>query len=905
MAFRILCISNKPDWIASLHKNLAGDFVDYEIESTDDIGRLSDSKAGFNLIIMNRDTAAAQDLLTTANLSEIPPIIQLSDNHLVEKIPVSTPHIPSSFYLSEDNTHELLEIIKQCAKNEWKASQYIGNDAGPKEGYLKASIRGEIIFADIALCKMLGYTSQELVGTNLLETQLLGDLTLDGFSSGETEVTHGNGTSFWIRITTMPNRNLHGELEDISIVVQFNNTRKAQKIGRYILDKVSKAICSEDCTKKVFGMIAVELEGHLPEGTHFEIFFNDQTPPFDDQKWNDSVGNSDRNSVPSSIINNIGAGDPSSYQEEALSSIDSFNEAPETPVEKLKFHHCDLLDAKMQCYGHIIFYSFGTTIQLSDYQQQLIQFLCFNFHSIIDRVKINQDYSKILNLSEDLICIVNKSGIIRYANPAFFLKLGTPTNLIVGKPVYELFHPEEKISHKSLIRMLNSGRQRFKFETKMMTSSNFVRDITWTAISKKSDDSFYCIGHDFTEKRIYQDQIKKSEMRYRGLFEGMNEGLIESDSFGKIISVNPGLCKMLGYSNDELVGENQYALLHDEKTATRLKNKVKYRKLGKVGLYEAVFIHKDGSEVWTEISTNPIFDSSAKFQGIISIVLNITQRKHAEQQAFKIKEAFTKALETKVNERTRELEFARNELSISLQKEQYLSKLKSRFVSMASHQFRTPLSIILSNLGILSMHLEDKESVQNMNIAQLQEKFDTIHVRIQQQVKKMTDLMNDVLILGNISDGNIKRRIELQSIVQVCEDLIASYNSLSDTQDFKFEIIGKPVALKFDKQLMEHALSNLMSNAIKYSFPETTPLLTLHFGSVYVQIKVCNQGIGIPEDELEYIFDPFYRASNAKTYQGTGLGTSIVKEYLEYMNATIDVQSTIDQDTTFTINLKI
>ena len=164
----------------------------------------------------------------------------------------------------------------------------------------------------------------------------------------------------------------------------------------------------------------------------------------------------------------------------------------------------------------------------------------------------------------------------------------------------------------------------------------------------------------------------------------------------------------------------------------------------------------------------------------------------------------------------------------------------------------------------------------------------------------MTDLMDDVLILGKLTSGNVKYTPEELDLVQFCKQLAEEVNSVTtDGRMLNIVTEGEPYNSYLDPKLLMHAVSNLISNAFKYSLGKKAPELGIHFNPKEVVVKITDYGIGIPKDELSHLFEPFFRASNVSDIEGTGLGLSIVKEYVEINKGTLIVNSMIGTGSTF------
>ncbi|MFT6983274.1 MAG: PAS domain S-box-containing protein [Crocinitomicaceae bacterium] len=294
-------------------------------------------------------------------------------------------------------------------------------------------------------------------------------------------------------------------------------------------------------------------------------------------------------------------------------------------------------------------------------------------------------------------------------------------------------------------------------------------------------------------------------------------------------------------------------------------------------------------------SIQPILDTcSTLIVAYKNEIISTTERLESER----MKEAFTNELEIKVVERTKDLQRIQKELSISLEKEKTLSDLKSRFVSTASHQFRTPLTVIQSNMGILSMQIDLIDDA-------IKPAFEKANSRIATQIGRMTTMMNDVLILGKINAGSIVLVLEPINLVELCREIIDSYNEIQeDHREMIFTLLGEPSTLNLDSGLISHAISNFVSNAFKYSLDRQGPEMKLVFNDDSIKLFIIDHGIGIPKGDLTNLFEPFYRASNVVEITGTGLGTSIAKEYVELNNGTIQIKSTIDKGSTFILTFK-
>ena len=239
------------------------------------------------------------------------------------------------------------------------------------------------------------------------------------------------------------------------------------------------------------------------------------------------------------------------------------------------------------------------------------------------------------------------------------------------------------------------------------------------------------------------------------------------------------------------------------------------------------------------------------------------------------------------------------DLDYSLSKEKELGQLKTSFVSTASHQFRTPLAVIQSNTELLEM-LATADKKQDP------EKYKKITSRIITAISKMTDLMDDLLSLGKLTSGNIAYTPENLDLVGFCEKLAEEFNAVQlDGRSIICSTKGEAYKVQLDPKLLTHSLTNLISNAFKYSEGKENPQLSIHFKPTEVVLSVRDYGLGVPEEEQLKLFSPFFRAENVTEIQGTGLGLSIAKEYVEVNKGKISAKSILGEGSCFEITFKL
>ena len=236
----------------------------------------------------------------------------------------------------------------------------------------------------------------------------------------------------------------------------------------------------------------------------------------------------------------------------------------------------------------------------------------------------------------------------------------------------------------------------------------------------------------------------------------------------------------------------------------------------------------------------------------------------------------------------------REDLSKALARERELSEMKSRFVTLASHEFKTPLSVILSSVNLIEKYQDD---------ASADKRWRHVH-RIKSNVNNLRQLLNDFLSLEKLEEGVVRNEPVRTDLVKLSEEAIQDLEeACKDGQQMALEVTGNVHDVFLDQQLLRNILNNLLSNAIKYSPGGGLLRFRLEFAGDLVTFAVTDQGIGIPPEEQEHLFERFFRAKNTTGISGTGLGLSIVKKYLDLMDGTISVESQPGTGSTFTITL--
>jgi PAS domain S-box-containing protein len=390
----------------------------------------------------------------------------------------------------------------------------------------------------------------------------------------------------------------------------------------------------------------------------------------------------------------------------------------------------------------------------------------------------------------------------------------------------------------------------------------------------------------------------ESKEGVEALFLYAAEGILIADERGIINRINPSAEKLFGYEPNELVGKSLELLVPRRFAGSHSGHREKYnenphaRKMGQaIDLYG---LRKDGSEIPVEISLSPYATAEGKFT--IAFIVDITQRKQIDE---KIKH-YSQELEMQVRNRTmileeaiQELEKTKQDLNMALEKERELNELKSRFVSMASHEFRTPLATIKSSLSLVKKYGELNDT----------EKQDKHISKIKSSISNLTDILNDFLSVSQLEEGKVSNLSEELNLPEYLIEITAELQTICKAgQKINYVHEGQDI-VHFDRKLLRNILFNLVSNAIKFSDENSAIDIFTSVNATETTLKVSDHGVGITKQDQVHLFERFFRGRNVTHIQGTGLGLNIVARYVEMLNGNIKFESEENVGTTFTITL--
>lgn len=508
-----------------------------------------------------------------------------------------------------------------------------------------------------------------------------------------------------------------------------------------------------------------------------------------------------------------------------------------------------------------------------------------------------------------ILLAVDANGYVLTANSHFEELVRLSSSQIKGRRWFEDFVPDQERVYCLDVfhRCLDSGHEHF-FESTLMDAAERKRVIRWKCgLARTASQSvvLYC-GEDVTEhesehielvktvdnlnrlteelenrvrertrdlettnrnlelhleeRDVIERQLVNSERLHMAMAHNFPNGIIAVlDQHLRFLLVDGRELKLLGYSSEALMGKFIYSEEFglDREAVESLKKAFK----GDTILVEVTF-----KGVFYNLTAVPLPDHENQIEKVLVVFQNISQHKKLEQSLYS-----------------------------SIDQERKLNELKSRFLAMASHEFRTPLSTILSSVFLL----------ENYN-GQFYDQHKHHHIgRIKRTINMLTESLNDFLRLGRLEEGRIKLVLCDTCVEEYIGEIVKEIQTLlKPGQEIHYNHEGVDVNVLLDRNLTRGILLNLLSNASKYSPEHSQVYLNTTLAEEQLMISVTDKGVGIPVDEQQHVFDRFFRAVNALHVEGTGLGLHIVKKYVELMNGTINFRSN-DTGTTFTVEIPL
>ncbi|MCS6808698.1 MAG: PAS domain S-box protein [Bacteroidota bacterium] len=471
------------------------------------------------------------------------------------------------------------------------------------------------------------------------------------------------------------------------------------------------------------------------------------------------------------------------------------------------------------------------------------------------------------------ICIINYDGTFEYVNPAYCALFGYEPHELKKKPFSIIFDKEEAQSAEALFRRIFDGKLEMRGERTMRTKHGQRITVLTDSVHSDSSDGneqsrkLLVFVLDITQRKQAEDMLRRAKVIIDKSPAVIYQFSLQPNFPLEFVSDN---IKQFGFTAQDFTS-GAISFLHHVHPDDREKVLDTFRHLSKAKAdhlrREYRLLTAQGRTVWVEDNLMAVYDEQGNVTGYQGVLLDIDERRRAEE-----------------------------EINKALLKEKELIELKARFVTIASHEFRTPLTSILLSVGILrdfAPILSEEERVESLT-------------RISNGVHHMTSLLQDLLVYGKAESGEIRpKKLPLQ-IRSWCSDFATqAQERLGQRHTLLYAPPAREQECMIDESMIRQILEHLLSNADKFS-PEGSPI---HF-TVDVQddkwiMAIQDSGIGIPKEDLPRIFEPFHRGTNIGNIGGTGMGLAIVQKMVDFLDGEISVRSDVGKGTTFTIVLPL
>ena len=467
--------------------------------------------------------------------------------------------------------------------------------------------------------------------------------------------------------------------------------------------------------------------------------------------------------------------------------------------------------------------------------------------------------------------------MVEYVSPNVFEQFGySPQALTSGTISYaSIIHPDDLGRIVDEVNTHRAARHtQFEQEYRIRRADGRYRWLHDFTVANYDAAGMVTCYHgyvqDITARKQAEEALRASEARHRLIVETAQEGIWLLDETFQTTFVNQRMANMLGYSRRELQNRNVFDFVTGEGHA-ELHNCLLQQPAAKQP--DIPFMHKNGHEVWTIVSANPLPNAEGRFISTLMMLVEITERKQAEH-----------------------LRREQERLKASLQKEKELNALVQKTITALSHDLRAPLTIIWYTKDMLDRYYNRLDEQKRREKLQL----------IDKQLRYILELLDDMTLVvkGSYSHSIFKPApVNLPALCQLC------VNEIQETTGSDHELLfvtdGLIQTVPVDEVLVSRILLNLLSNAVKFSPRESEIRLELSRHEESILLRIVDNGIGIAEADLPYIFDTFYRADAARAVEGAGLGLNIVKECVERHQGQVGVTSVLEKGTIFTVRLPL
>jgi len=478
---------------------------------------------------------------------------------------------------------------------------------------------------------------------------------------------------------------------------------------------------------------------------------------------------------------------------------------------------------------------------------------------------------QIMNSLDEGLLVCNNADIIVDVNPCMVKISGYSREELIGQNAHMLLMPPEyqPLMGKRIRERREGKSEHYEFPMLKKDGSKIWVRIAASPIRDVNGVVIGSVGAnlDINEQKLAEEALRISEEKYRNLLDNMGEGIAIMDENENFIFVNPSAEKIFGVGKGELTNVCLKTFLSSE-NFEKAKRQTKERIQGKSDVFEEEIILKDGSKKIILVFATPWFDND-KFKGTYGIFSDITERKQYESKLVEAKERAERS-----------------------------DKLKDAFIANISHEIRTPLN------GILGM----TELIKNSLSKYIHSEENSYFAAIEQANARIVRTIDMILNFSRLQVGDFTVSPKQINISSIIRNLLNEYKTKANKKSIKLTFENKcgEVFLEADEYCIAQAISNLIDNAIKYTVKGEVKLVMFTDTENILKLVVEDTGIGISDDYIDHIFEPYSQEEIGynRGYEGVGLGMSLVKKYLDLNETEITVKSVKDKGTTFTVHFK-